>query len=126
VPYGSAIIFRHGEDSSYGVDEDCELPYVFNWIEIQETAAIKTWTDQIRHAFGSIVQLDAKGEAGQIIQQRVRELASGRERERLFLAELTCRLILSIYREQITAQQKETPWHTDITSSATTSVPPAI
>ncbi|MDF3128646.1 AraC family transcriptional regulator [Kiritimatiellaeota bacterium B1221] len=98
---GEAMIFQFEEESVYGLDDACELPYEFCWISLTGGAGLLSLVQEIRSLFGSVVQMKEKGEAGQLLLRLHQDFISGNVRDRLYLADCAYRLLISLYREQI-------------------------
>ncbi len=101
VKPGQAMLFRYAEDSCYGLDEDCVLPYENRWMYLVGPKGLLDLSSDIRREFGSVVQMRLDGEAGLLLSRLHEAFASGNLPNRFYLAECAYRLLISIYREQV-------------------------
>lgn len=98
---GQAMMFRYSEKSCYGLDEQSELPYELRWLLITGPESMLGIVDEIRSNFGSVLQMTEKGEAGQLLWRLQEDFQSGNVRDRFYLADCAFRLLIALYREQI-------------------------
>lgn len=98
---GQAMIFRYAEKSCYGVDEHSELPYGLRWLLITGPESLLAIVEEIRRNFGSVLQMREKGEAGQLLWRLQEDQRTGLVRDRFYLADCAYRLLIALYREQI-------------------------
>ncbi len=106
---GEAMIFQFEEESVYGLDESCELPYEFCWISLTGGEGLVSLVEEIRQLFGSVVQMKEIGEAGQLLLRLHQDFLSGNVRDRFYMADCAYRLLISLYREQIADIQGNDP-----------------
>lgn len=98
---GEAILFEYGEDSRYGLDASCELPYELCWALCTGGEGLLSMVREMRTQFGSVLKMDLKGEAGQLLLRLHEDQQRGHFRDRFYLADCAYRLVISLYREQI-------------------------
>lgn len=101
VKPGQAMLFGYAEDSQYGLDENCDLPYELCWIYLAGPEGLLALASEIRRAFGSVVQMRLDGEAGLLLRRLHGDFSTGNLPNRFYLAECAYRLLISIYREQV-------------------------
>lgn len=106
---GQVLIFRHGDDTRYGLDEVCTRPYELLWIQISETPMVRSIYDDLIQSFGAVLRMDAKGEANQILERLSEKRAQGAVRDRFSDAETAFQLLLGLYREQISSRRGRDP-----------------
>ncbi|MFQ3578459.1 MAG: helix-turn-helix domain-containing protein [Verrucomicrobiia bacterium] len=102
VAVGHAMLFRHGERSRYGLDEDCLLPYSLRWIMVSGVPAMVSIYEDLRRRFGPVLRMRAEGEASRLLAMLLDERGRSGHRNRIQEAEDVFRLFLAIYREQVT------------------------
>jgi AraC-like DNA-binding protein len=107
VERGQAMLFCHGEASSYGIASD-SVPYEFRWVAITGSA-IRQIFQQVRREFGSVLVMDCRGEAGKLLQWLEKQFQAPQNRNRLQFAEVAFRLLLAVYREQMLEQSNADP-----------------
>jgi AraC-like DNA-binding protein len=101
VGKGQAMIFGYAEESCYGLDEASDLPYQLRWIHIVGHESLRVLVEEIRQTFGSVLHMSEKGEAGQLLRRLQEDFQSGNVRDRFYLADCAFRLLIALYREQI-------------------------
>jgi len=106
---GQAMIFSHGDDSCYGLDGNCALPYTFRWVVLSGGKDITAIAAEICHTFGSVLKMSEKGEAGKLLQHIHNDVQNGNVRDRFYLADCAYRLLTALYREQITDSRGSDP-----------------
>jgi AraC-like DNA-binding protein len=104
---GKAMLFCHGEASSYGI-ASASVPYEFLWVSITGSA-LREIFEQVRRDFGSVLPMNRRGEAGRMMQWLANEFHTGKNRNRLQLAEVAFRLLMAVYREQMAEQSSADP-----------------
>ncbi len=105
VVSGSCMIFRHGEDSWYGLWDSA--PYRLRWLQL--SGGIQNWAGALQQEFGPVLRMEEKGEAGTILAGLVSDVQQGIWRDRLYLAEAATQLLLALYREQVGGRQGVDP-----------------
>lgn len=101
VTPGQAMLFGYAEDSRYGLDGDCDLPYELCWIYLVGPRGLCELAADIRREFGSVVQMRLDGEASLLLSRLHGDFVTGNHPNRFYLAECAYRLLISIYREQV-------------------------
>lgn len=101
VKPGQAILFGYGEESCYGLDKNCDLPYELCWIYLVGPEGFVDLASDIRREFGSVVQMRMDGEASLLLSRLHTDFITGNPPNRFYLAECAYRLLISIYREQV-------------------------
>ncbi len=109
VPQGHAMLFTHGEPSRYGIGAPHERPYRLEYAVLRPVGGVAELTAQIRGEFGSVVRMAEQGEAAHLLRETVELFDSKRARDRLDMAERAYRLLLAIYREQVTGIEASDP-----------------
>lgn len=104
VPAGHAMLFVHGEDSSYG---SVGAPYQLKFVSMTYTRSICDLFNNIREEFGPVVQMKNGGQA-ECLMSSLMEAFMARE-DPLLEAEDIYRLLIAIYREQLTQHQGDNP-----------------
>lgn len=106
---GQVLLFRYGEDTRYGLDEDCEIPYELLWIQISETPMVLSLYEDLIRSFGPVLRMDPKGEAKLILERLAQKRSQGALRDRFSDAVTAFQLLLGIYREQISSRRGRDP-----------------
>ena len=106
---GQALLFRHGEDSRYGLDDACKNPYQHIWLIIAHSPVIRPIYDDLINSFGHVVRMNPKGEACQIMDRMYEARNVGAMRDRFSDAETVFALLLAIYREQVSDRRGRDP-----------------
>jgi AraC-like DNA-binding protein len=106
---GRALLFRHGEDTRYGLDEACTRPYELVWLMISETPVVLALYEDLIDSFGHVLRMDVKGEAGQLLQRTRQSRELGAVRDRFSDAETAIALLMGLYREQISDRRGRDP-----------------
>ncbi len=101
VKPGQAMLFGYAEDSCYGLDESCGLPYELRWMTLVGPQGLLDLASEIRREFGSVVQMRMDGEASLLLSRLHADFITGNPPNRFYLAECAYRLLISIYREQV-------------------------
>jgi len=104
VPSGRAMLFIHGEDSSYGAGS---TRYQLKFVSMSYTRSICDLFNNIRQEFGSVVEMKNGGQA-ECLMNSLMEAFIARE-DPLLQAEDIYRLLISIYREQLSQHQGDDP-----------------
>lgn len=100
VPEGFAMLFRYGEPTSYGLDEESALPYELRWALLPDVPAVASIYSEIVRRFGPVVRMDKKREASKLFARFSAARQSGRGGDRFLEAEAVFRLLVAVYREQ--------------------------
>ena len=106
---GRAMLFRHGEDSRYGLDDSCERPYGIRWILIEGEGGVEELFGKMCDQFGPVLRMAEQGEAGQLLRHLQEDFARGIRRDRLYLAEAAYRFLIALYREQVAERSGDDP-----------------
>ncbi|MGA0333656.1 MAG: AraC family transcriptional regulator [Kiritimatiellia bacterium] len=109
VGAGQAMLFGYAENTQYGLDRDCDLPYGLCWILLTGGAGLHSLVREIRWRFGSVLQMSEKGEAAELLRRCHEDFVSGNFRDRWFMAENVYRLLFALYREQVAGIQGNDP-----------------
>ena len=104
VPAGHAMLFIHGENSSYGA---ASPHYQLKFLSMTYTQSICDLFNNIRHEFGSVIQMKQGGQA-ECLMGSLMDSFIARE-DPLLQAEDIFRLFIAIYREQLTQHQGDNP-----------------
>ncbi len=104
VPAGHAMLFAHGENSSYGAASD---RYQLKFLSMTHTQSICDLFNNIRREFGPVVQMKQGGQA-ECLMNSLMEAFIARE-DPLMQAEDIFRLLIAIYREQLNQHQGDNP-----------------
>ncbi len=99
---GMALLFRHGEATSYGLDESCQLPYELRWALLTDVPAVTSLYEEIVGRFGPVVRMEKGREASRLLARLAAEREGGSIPDRFLEAENVFRLLLAVYREQLT------------------------
>lgn len=97
---GQAMLFRHGEDSRYGITAESVLPYETEYVVMDPGGGISDLFEGLREQYGPVLRMETGGEAHQILVQLLLEFDSGRPSDRVTHAEAAYRLLLNLHREQ--------------------------
>jgi len=106
---GHMLLFRHGENTQYGLDERCDLPYELIWVQLSETPMVVGLYEDLLQSFGPILRMDPKGEASYLLERLSEKKEQGVLRDRFADAEMAFQLLLGIYREQISSRRGRDP-----------------
>lgn len=98
---GHAMIFRYGDPTRYRIGPPEDGPYVLAYVVLGEAGGVGELVNRIREEFGDVVQMADKGEAARILQSLVTIFGAGQAWDHLQLAEMAYRLLIALYREQI-------------------------
>jgi AraC-like DNA-binding protein len=101
VKPGQAMLFRYAEESCYGLDEDCDLPYELCWAYLMGTEGLLELVSEIRREFGSVVLMRLDGEASVLLRRLHQEFITGHPPNRFYSAECAYHLMIALYREQM-------------------------
>lgn len=104
VPAGHAMLFVHGEDSSYGAGS---LRYQLKFVSMTHTRSICDLFNNILREFGPVVQMKNGGQA-ECLMSSLMEAFMARE-DPLLQAEDIYRLLIAVYREQLSRHQGDDP-----------------
>lgn len=104
APAGHAMLFVHGEDSSYGARS---TQYQLKFVSMAYTRSLCDLFDNIRREFGPVVQMKNGGQAEYLMRSLMESFL---ERENpLLQAEDMYRLMIAVYREQLSRHQGDDP-----------------
>lgn len=95
-----AMLFRHGENSRYGLSPNSTLPYETEYVVLDPNAGISELFEGLRAHYGPVLRMETGGEAQQILLQLILEFDTGQPADRITHAESIYQLLLSLYREQ--------------------------
>jgi len=98
------MLFIHGEDSSYGAASE---HYQLKFVSMSYTRSICDLFNNIRREFGSVVQMKHGGQA-ECLMSSLMEAFIKRE-DPLLQAEDIYRLLIAVYREQLSQHQGDNP-----------------
>lgn len=104
VPAGHAMLFVHGEDSSYGM---ASLRYQLKFVSMTYTRSICDLFNNIRREFGPVVQMKNGGQA-ELLMGSLMEAFMNRA-DPLLQAEDIYRYLIAVYREQLSRHQGDDP-----------------
>lgn len=104
VPSGHAMLFVHGEESSYGARS---VSYQLKFLSITYTRSVCDLFNNVRREFGSVVQMQNGGQA-ECLMSSLMEAFMARE-DPLLQAEDIYRFLIAIYREQLSRHQGDDP-----------------
>ncbi|NWK55921.1 helix-turn-helix domain-containing protein [Verrucomicrobiaceae bacterium N1E253] len=104
VPAGYAMLFVHGEDSSYGARSS---KYQLKFVSMAYTRSICDLFNNVRREFGSVVQMQNGGQA-ECLMGSLMEAFMARE-DPLLQAEEIFRFLIAVYREQLNRHQGDDP-----------------
>jgi AraC-like DNA-binding protein len=106
---GEAFVFRYGESTEYRIGPRSTWPYVLEYVVLGQQGGIGELLDQLRAGFGDVVRMEDKGEAARILHSLVLSFENGTNWDHLELAGLAYRLVIALYREQITGSLGNDP-----------------
>lgn len=106
---GQAFIFRYGEPTEYRIGPESTGPYVLEYVVLGNQGGLDDLLDQLRSGFGDVVRMEEKGEAARILHSLVQNFDQGNNWDHLELAGLAYRLVIALYREQITGSRGNDP-----------------
>jgi AraC-like DNA-binding protein len=109
VETGQVMLFEHGENSRYGLDESSSLPYVPEFVGLSPGGGSREIFEGLREAYGPVLRMESHGEACEILHDVIRRSEEARPIDRLEQAELVYRLLLSLLREQRSATRESDP-----------------
>jgi AraC-like DNA-binding protein len=95
-----AMLFRHGEESRYGITPESVLPYEHEFLVLDSDCGVSELFEGLREQYGPVLRMGTGGEAHQILIQLILEFESNRPADRITHAEAVYRLLLSLHREQ--------------------------
>lgn len=101
VGRAQAMLFKHGEDSRYGLSPRSRCPYVAEFVVFDGAGGAEALFDGIRTGHGEIIPMSEQGEAALILQGLTSGFRERQIHDRLTLAENLYRLLLAIQREQM-------------------------
>lgn len=106
---GQAIIFRYGESTEYRIGAPSTWPYVNEYVVLTDACGLGELLDQLRAGFGPVVRMEEKGEAARILHSLVLKFRHRETWDDLELAEIAYRLVIALFREQITGTRGNDP-----------------
>jgi AraC-like DNA-binding protein len=101
VGEGQVMVFAYGEPTVYRIGPEALRPYALEYLVLAPQGGMDALVAQTRDDFGDVLRMDPRGPAARIMAEIVDQFGAGRRRDQLELAELAYRLILALYREQI-------------------------
>lgn len=104
VPEDRAMLFIHGEESSYGAGVE---PYQLKFVSMTHTRSVSELFNNIRREFGSVVEMKKGGQADLLLDSIMNAFMA--HEDHLILAEDIYRLLIAIYREQLNRHQGDDP-----------------
>lgn len=102
VPAGKAMCFAYGESTAYGIGQVADQAYILEYAVLPPTGGMGDLFQHLRREFGDVITMQEHGEGARILGSLVEAFASGMDWDRLQLAEWAYRLLLALYREQMT------------------------
>lgn len=106
---GHAMLFRHGENSRYGITPQSTLPYEAEYLIIDPNQGITELFDGLREHHGPILRMDPEGPARQLLLSLILEFQTGRPADRIAHAQTLYPLLLHLYREQTRDTRESDP-----------------
>lgn len=98
---GKAFLFSVPEKSQYYFPEEAEEPWAYCWITF---SGAKTWWQELRRRFGSVVTLNEEGEACRMLIEVATRYQAKRFRDTLHASEMVYRVIAALERELMSQQ----------------------
>lgn len=108
VPAGHVMLFTHREPSSYGYPEEATEPYRLQFISLNHHG-ITPLFQRLRHDFGSVLRLPPGSEPDALFTEIYTRYHEHTFLDRFHEAELIHRLLLCLYRAQVTATRIHDP-----------------
>lgn len=108
APAGTAILFTHDEDTSYGYPPEVTGPYQLRYVAFK-LAGLRAWFDRLRAEFGPVVRMPLHGEASAVLAELVAGFGARSFRDRFQETELLHQLLVALYRDQVAATQTDDP-----------------
>jgi AraC-like DNA-binding protein len=105
---GTAILFTHDEDSSYGYPPEETVPYKLRYVAFK-LAGLKLWFERLRAEFGSVVRMPLDGESATILGELVSGFSNRSFRDRFQETDLLHQLLVALYRDQAAATRIDDP-----------------
>lgn len=109
VKADQAMLFAHGEVSSYGFPSEAREPYVLRFVSFSKAAPLVPLFARIRREFGSVVRLPQNSLPAQQLDELVHRCARRAFRDRLEETELVFSFLVALYREQVIEERKRDP-----------------
>ncbi|MGC9450010.1 MAG: helix-turn-helix domain-containing protein [Oceanipulchritudo sp.] len=109
VPPGKAMLFVYGEATAYRIGQPGQRPYIHEYTVIRSAGGISELVRQIREDFGSVLTIADNGEGARLIHEICGIFRERQSRDQLQMAELAYRLLLAVYREQLTGIRGSDP-----------------
>lgn len=109
VEEGQVMLFRHGENSWYGLEEDSRLPYIPEYLVLAPGGGTLEIFEGLREAYGPVMRMAEGEEACRILHTVIRNAGAGQPGDRLDRAESVYRLLLALLREQRSATRASDP-----------------
>jgi AraC-like DNA-binding protein len=101
VPAEHAMLFTHREPTRYGFPPEATQPYRLRYLAVSLGGGIRDIFDRLRHDFGSVVRMDAKGEARALFDEIAQRYHRRSFADRYHESELIYRCFVALYREQV-------------------------
>lgn len=109
IPADHAMLFSHREPTVYGYPNDGKAPYRLRFIAFSPAHDISVMFDRIRNDFGRVVRIPRGSAVATQYADLFTRSINGRFTDRIEEAELIYRLLIAIYREQVTSTQTTDP-----------------
>jgi len=97
---GQAMLFRHGENSRYGITPASGLPYETEYLIMDPGGGVSELFDSLRAQYGPVIRMETDGPARRLLLQLLLEFESNQPADRITHAESLYLLLLNLYREQ--------------------------
>ena len=94
-----AMMFRHGENTRYGLHPASLRPYVFEYMVFTPDGGVGALFDGIRAQFGDVIPMHPQGQAARMMHAFVEALSAQHPPDRIARAEHLYTLLLSLLRE---------------------------
>ncbi|MCC5848911.1 MAG: helix-turn-helix transcriptional regulator [Verrucomicrobia bacterium] len=101
VGKAQAMLFKHGENSRYGLGPISQRPYVAEFVVFDGAGGAEELFDGIRSRHGEVLPMADQGEAALILQRLAADFHEKQVPDRLSLAGILYRLLLAMQREQM-------------------------
>ncbi|AHF92289.1 transcriptional regulator containing an amidase domain and an AraC-type DNA-binding HTH domain [Opitutaceae bacterium TAV1] len=109
VPAGYVMLFTYGENSRYGYPPEATEPYRLRWISCSLAGSVRAMVGQLRDDFGAVVRMPPESEAGALFDEVLDRYVRREFYDRYHEADLVCRLLIALYREQVAATRTADP-----------------
>jgi len=97
---GQAMLFIHGEDSSYGYAPKSAGPYVFSYLSFKGVH-LKALFERLTEQFGSIVEIPDVSETFLLFETILNKYQARAFRDQYEVSILLYELVMSLYRSQV-------------------------